>query len=352
MNYFGNTWLSDIKRVDNTHSSRYGRVRLDKNEWIGSYPEAVAKTVREGLTSEVFAAYPETFSLIQKLAAHHRVSEESIHITAGVDGAIKNVFEVFTQPGAEVITINPTYAMVDVYCRLFNVHQLQVNFTSDLSLDTSILRSLICASTRLVIIANPNSPTGTVLPPNELYKLCECCNQFNTPILIDEAYFGFYKSSMVHAVRNLDNVIIARTFSKAFGLAGFRVGYMISSPSMISLLKKFRPMYEVTGPSVVAAKVMLDNIEAVDDYCYEVSLAKTSLEKILQKNSISYIPTSTNFIHVDFGSLKDKVHSTLDTQGFLLTGGIRIEGLESYSRVSVGTREIMTRFWTAVESCL
>ena len=175
-NSFGNPWLKDIERIKSGRSARYGSYRLDKNEWVGEYPELILDIVKDAMTSEIFAAYPETHILYKQLASFHKISQDSIHLTAGIDGAIKNCFEVFTQAGSEVVTISPTYAMVDVYCKLFNVRQVVIEHEYDLSLDPAKIVQKINNSTSLVIIANPNSPTGQALTVDEIFTIFAPCD--------------------------------------------------------------------------------------------------------------------------------------------------------------------------------
>ena len=349
---YGNPWLTNVERTPNLDVTRLGKYRLDKNEWIGEYPSLVTKIVREALKSEVFCAYPETYGLYKDLARFHNKSIDCFHVTAGVDGAIKNCFEVFTHAGREVVTISPTYAMVDVYCGLFNVRQVQVKYESDLSINIEKITSLVGSQTSLVIIANPNSPTGTVISQQDLEVICQKCNDLSVPILIDEAYYGFSRITMEHLLPKFKTLMIARTFSKAFGLAGFRVGYIVSSPDLISVLNKFKPMYEISSASVIAARAMLMNFSSVKSYCANVIESKSWLATQLQAKSIPVVNTDTNFIHIDFGINRDLILSRLAVSDFLLQGGLRLKPYDNYSRVSIGTMSVMRRFLSCIEELI
>ena len=350
--YFGNPWLIDIERTPNLEGTRFGKYRLDKNEWIGDYPKIVTGIVRDALNSEVFCAYPETNRLYEELAYFHNKPANYFHVTAGIDGAIKNCFEVFTRAGDEVVTISPTYAMVDVYSSLFRVKQIQIKFAPDLSIDVERLIDIISSQTKLVIIANPNSPTGTVMSQKELSIICQQCNDLNVPVLIDEAYYGFSKVTMEPFLQKFRNLMIARTFSKAFGLAGFRVGYLVSNPGLISVLKKFKPMYEISNPSVIAATAMLKNFSYVESYCADVIQSKCWLINNLQAKSVPTVATDTNFIHIDFGDNKDLILSQLAASNFLLQGGLRLEPYKTYSRVSIGTISVMRKFLSSIKELI
>ena len=350
--YYGNPWLINIERTPSLNATRLGKYRLDKNEWIGKYPDLVAEIVRNALTDEVFCAYPETYGLYRELAYFHNKSIDYFHVTAGVDGAIKNCFEVFTQSGSEVVTISPTYAMVDVYCNLFRVKQVQVEYEPDLSIDLERILHFVGSQTKLVIIANPNSPTGTVISQKDLAIICQKCDDLNVPILIDEAYYGFSEITMEPLLSKFKNMMIARTFSKAFGLAGFRVGYIVASPDLISVLNKFRPMYEISSPGVIAASAMLKHFTYVKSYCTDVMESKRWLAEELRAKSIPVINTNTNFIHIDFGVNKDLILAELSASNFLLQGGLRLKSYEDYSRVSIGAMSIMKKFLCSIRELI
>ena len=347
--HFGNPWLINIERTPNLEATRFGKYRLDKNEWIGEYPKVVTSIVGDALNSEIFCAYPETNILYEELAHFHNKPSDYFHVTAGIDGAIKNCFEVFTRAGDEVVTISPTYAMVDVYSSLFRVKQIQIEFAPDLSIDIERLIDFIGSQTSLVIIANPNSPTGTVMSQQELSIICQRCDDLNVPILIDEAYYGFSKITMEPFLQKFRNLMIARTFSKAFGLAGFRVGYLFANPCLISVLRKFKPMYEISNPSVIAATAMLKNFSYVEAYCADVIQSKYWLINSLKAKSVPALATDTNFIHIDFGPNKNSILSQLTASNFLLQGGLRLEPYKSYSRVSIGTISVMRKFLSSIE---
>ena len=236
--------LNLLQRKRNPINSRVNKIRLEKNERVSNYNNKFLNKIRKSLLSENISAYPEVEEIYSLLAKHLSVSPDMLVITAGSDLAIKNCFELLISPGDEVITLNPTYGMVDIYSKLFQAKQKKINFDKNLNLDQKKLFKSINEKTNLVILANPNSPTGTIIDEKILLKVIKLCKKFNSFLLIDECYFGYYSKTVIKHVRSYDNLIISRSLSK-IGLAGCRIGYLIASKKTAKMLYKFRPFYEI-----------------------------------------------------------------------------------------------------------
>ena len=155
--------LNLLQRKRNPINSRVNKIRLEKNERVSNYNNKFLNKIRKSLLSENISAYPEVEEIYSLLAKHLSVSPDMLVITAGSDLAIKNCFELLISPGDEVITLNPTYGMVDIYSKLFQAKQKKINFDKNLNLDQKKLFKSINEKTNLVILANPNSPTGTII---------------------------------------------------------------------------------------------------------------------------------------------------------------------------------------------
>ena len=240
-----NIYRSDPERFDRT---RY--LRLDKNEDLCGLPEDLVKTCLTKITPDDLSAYPQTYILYEKLSKYLSVPQENLLITAGSDAAIKNIFEVFISPGDGVIIPDPTYAMYEVYADLFNARLTKIPYAEDLSFSVRDMIASISDSTKLVALANPNSPTGTIVNRNEIVDLIERCCARDVLVLIDEAYYPFYPHTVIDLTEKYPNLIVTRTFSKAFGLAALRLGYLVANSEIIRYLKTFRPIYETHGLAV------------------------------------------------------------------------------------------------------
>ena len=342
-------WIDTVVRVRGGIETRFDKVRLDKNERLTPFSDKFWNDVILKIKQEHILAYPEVELLYLKLANFLGVTTENLIITAGSDFAIKIAFELFTNPEDEVIFLDPTFAMVEVYCGLYNVKKIKIGYNSNLSLDMNKLMDAINEKVSLIIIANPNSPTGTYINNDILKKVFEKARHFSIPVLIDEAYYGFCPYTALGLLSSYDNLIIARTFSKTAGLAGLRIGYIVAAPDMARLLYKFRPMYEVNSIAVLLASEMLDNWGIVDEYIKATNEGKKYLIKELNTLLFKTIDTYTNFIHVDFDILREKILKDFERDGILVRGSLSVKGYEGYTRISVGNIEEMEKVVESIE---
>jgi histidinol-phosphate aminotransferase len=342
-------WVDKVVRVRDGLQVRFGLTRLDKNERVSPFPSEFLQKLLAGISSEHLAAYPETEALYERLAQHHQVEVSNLMITAGSDAGIRHCFELFVDHGDEVVTLDPTFAMVDIYCRLYGGVNKTVGYDKDLNLNLELLLDAIGPKTSLVILANPNSPTGTLISEAKLKVILEKSARFNVPVLIDEAYFGFCKQTAVPLLSEFDNLIIGRTFSKAYGLAGLRVGYLLANAELAQLLYRFRPMYEINSIGVHAAIQMLDNPQLVDDYLEETEAGRQFLLDFLRTRGIDFRDTKTNFVHIDFLNRKKAALEEFDKSGILVRGGLAIDGYENFLRVSIGPVIFMKKVVEAMQ---
>ena len=231
-------YIKKIKRKKNNLINRDLFLRLDKNEMTSSLSNFFLNKIRKKINTHTLTTYPEINKIYKLIAKKNKINEKSIIITAGSDIAIKNCFELFVKKGSNIITTQPTYGMVDVYSKLFQARQIKISFDKNLELKTNHLISKINRKISLIIIANPNSPTGKVIKKNEIIKILNIAKKNNVYVLIDECYFDYSGETCLKLINKYNNLIISRSFSKS-GLAGCRIGYLVSSPKVSALLYKF-----------------------------------------------------------------------------------------------------------------
>jgi histidinol-phosphate aminotransferase len=345
-------WVDTVHRVRGEVETRLDKVRLDKNERVSLLRDEFWRDLISKIKQEHVLAYPEVEPFYSKLADFLGVSTENLIVTAGADFAIKIAFELFVNPGDEVITLSPTFAMIDVYSDLYNAEKVRIGYDSNLSLDIEKLTDAINENVSLIIIANPNSPTGTYVNNYAIEQILEKAQRYSIPVLIDEAYWGFCPHSAFDLLNSYENLIIVRTFSKTAGLAGLRIGYTLSSKKIASLLYKFRPMYEVNSVAILFALNILDNWNIVDDYIAEAENGKRWLLQELGNMSFRTIDTCTNFIHVDFGKDRDNILRLFKENDILIRGGLGVKGYENYIRISIGAITEMRKITDCILSRL
>jgi histidinol-phosphate aminotransferase len=335
--------IDAVWRIRPDELTRFQKLRLDKNERIVPFAPDFWENFLSGIDEEMIQAYPEVFPLYEKLACFHKLEIENILLTAGSDAAIRHCFEVFVNPGDKVIYLEPTFAMVPIYGSLFGAAITGVRYSSDLKINTDDIISLIDEATSLIIIANPNSPTGTYIPNDAIGRIADVAAQFHVPLLIDEAYYGFCPHTVMDIAADHHNIIVTRTFSKVAGMAGLRVGYAMGHPDVISILTKFRPMYEVNSLGILFAMKILDNWHVVEKYGKETVEGRRFFSDFLKGCGFPVVDTETNFLHVNFNQWKDGILIAMNDKGILVRGMLNVQGYENYTRFSVGPREAMER---------
>ena len=190
-------WVQSVHRLRGETNTRHGLTRLDKNERITDFPKEFFDAFIADIRSDHLTAYPEPEALYEKLAQLHGVSVDQLMITAGSDAAIRNCFDLFVNPGGEVIALDPTFAMVDIYCQLQGAQKKAIVYDTQLELDIPGLLNSIGPKTDLIVLANPNSPTGTLISEADLTSIIVKAASFQVPVLVDEAYYGFCKQTAV-----------------------------------------------------------------------------------------------------------------------------------------------------------
>ena len=336
--------LRGIHRTPPPAGSRLDTIRLDKNEFLPCWPEDWFQEFISTVRPEHFSIHPETGTLYEKLAKHLGLPKEQILITAGSDAAIRSAYETFVSPGDEVVVPNPTFAMYEVYAKVFGAHLVTVDYDTDLKLPVERLLTAIGQNTKLVAIANANSPTGTVFSREELKSVISHASSLGAAVLIDEAYYPFHPESMLELVKESDNLIVTRTFSKAAGVAGMRIGYAASSVEIAPLLFAVKPMYEITTVSALLGEYILDHCERIDAYAADVRAGRQWLSEFFRKQGFHVPESHANFIHVDFGSRKEAIVAALIKNNVLFKESFDHPALSRYSRFTVGPRPFMENF--------
>ena len=195
---------------------------------------------------------------------------------------------------------------------------------------------------KLLCLPNPDSPTGTILPPQTLRELLAECESAGTLMLIDEAYHPFYAWSALPWITSSPNLIVARTFAKAWGAAGLRIGYAAAHPTTIALLHKMRPMYEVSTLAVEFMSRMMDHAAAVADAVRRINDGKEFFAGQMRSLGFSVLPTEGNFMHVAFGDSGPAVHAALKAR-VLYRAQFSHPALAGYSRFSIAPRATMAQ---------
>lgn len=288
-------YLNGLFRPKLEKGNREQYICIDKNE----PPFSAFELVKDLITDEDIKnlrSYPNPYELYEKLSDFVGVKIEQLLITQGSEQAIEFVFRVFVDENDEVVYLNPSFAMFDVYAYIQKAQIKYINFEDNISLKIESVINSITESTKLFVLANPNNPTGTFFNLEELDLIAKHTEKTNTIFLLDEAYFHFYNIDSIELINKYKNLIITRTFSKALGIAGARVGYAISQINNIDLLRKIKPIDEINQLSNILAKKVIDNSQIIlKKNIDQVNKWKKKFENTDFSN-LDYIPTEGNFI--------------------------------------------------------
>lgn len=351
-------WIKDMKKRINEHFNKLNRIRvslnrdldnglrLDRNERVDDYAPEVINGILNSFSAYDFSAYPEINSLYAKLAQWIDIDSECILLTAGSDAGIKQIIEMLSNEGDKIIVPSPTFSMYEVYCHMYNRNFVEISYSpTDFSIDLESIYNSIDETTALVFLPNPNQPIDTLNSIEIIEKLAIHCLKNNTFLVVDEAYYLFSDISAVNLTQKYDNILVLRTFSKAFGLAGIRLGYILGNKKNIDYLEKTRHMVEANTLSVKSAEYMLENIHYVHDYVKTIKQSQQYLKEELMNMHINCIGTNANFIFINLQSQerRDDAITYLKSKRIYVRGGFK-EPWNSFIRVSVGTKEKMKIF--------
>jgi len=345
-------WIKNIIRIPPNDIDRSKFLRLDKNERVINFEKKFLSYIKKSINTYEIAAYPDINKIYKLLSKELKIPQNMICLTAGSDIALKMCFEYFTGIGDKIITLEPTFGMVDVYAKIYNLQNIKIYYDENLNLKLNEFLYKIKKDISLIIIANPNSPTGTIIKHEDLKKIIVKSHHYKIPLVIDEAYFGFYNFSYIKFIKKYKNVIITRTFSKAFGLAGLRVGFLVSDPAISKNLYKYRPMYEINNIACLAIGFLLKNKEIVKNHIRNLLIGKNFLIGELKKIKIKYIDTHANFFHIYLGSKKNYFERTLKENKILVRKGPGVEGYENYIRISLGSKDHMRKIFLLLKKVL
>ncbi|MDC0033752.1 histidinol-phosphate aminotransferase family protein, partial [Alphaproteobacteria bacterium] len=290
-------------------------LRLDKNENTDPILRGLIADQLSSIDPAAALDYPEMAPTYHLLARHLGVEAQNILIAAGSDGAIRAVFEAFISPGDVVVHTEPTFAMYSVYSAMFGATAVPIAYQRS-NHGPSLSSSEFCAhilavKPKLICLPNPDSPTGTEFRLGELETIVSTGAEVGALTLIDEAYFPFSDVTAIPLVSEFENLIVTRTFAKAWGLAGLRIGYLVAQSALAVLLHKVRPMYEVNGVAIALLGAMLDRAKDVEQSVGRINAGKVGFAERMRALGLNVLDGSGNFIHVDFGEARQNVHLAL-----------------------------------------
>lgn len=323
-------------------------LRLDFNEnTVGCSPRVLEQL--RALRLEQLASYPEREPVEALVAERLGASAAELLLTNGVDEAIHLLCETYLEPGDEGLIVVPTYSMYRIYVMAAGARLVSVQAGQDFSFPVEEVCRGITPRTRLIAVANPNNPTGTVASLEDLRRIAQSAP--DAAVLIDEAYFEFHGQSMLGQREGLSNLFVSRTFSKAYGMAGLRVGALIGDREQMRAVRRVSSPYNVNVVALACLPAALGDQAYIKRYVDEVRESRKRLEQALESHRIQFWPSEANFVLARVGAAATFVEE-MRRRGILVRDRCSDHGCEGCVRITLGPREHADRLISALEETL
>jgi histidinol-phosphate aminotransferase len=313
-------------------------LRLDFNENTLACSPKVLEALAQ-ISAGALTKYPEREPVEALVATHLGLNPQQAALTNGVDEAIHVLFEAFLEAGDELLLPVPTYTMYEVYASATDARVIPVQAADDLQFPYERLLAAITPRTKVIAIANPNSPSGSVAAREQLLELAQRAPQ--AVLLVDEAYFHFHGETVMDLVGTAPNLFVARTFSKAYGLAGLRLGLLAGPVELMRWVRRVLSPYSVNSLALACLPPALNDTAYLDWYVGEVLAARNEFEAALDAAKVRRWPSRANFILVDIGANHAEFVRLMRDAGVLVRNRSNDPGCDGRVRITVGTREQM-----------
>lgn len=343
--YFVNNNIKNLYRVK-FHSEREGILRLDMNENPEGIPIDVFEEIVKKITPEYIATYPFKDPLVNKIAIHNNISNSNISVTAGSDEAMRLIFQCFGETGKNVVTVTPTFEMYDVYSKMFGMNHIMVEYEDDFTIDSEKILKAIDNETGIVILLNPNSPIGFVYNEKAIRKIIEKADEVGAIVVIDEAYYYFNKTTYISLIKEYDNLLVLRTFSKLFSMAGLRIGYVAGNELLIKYVENAESTFNVNNIAILFAMDLLERPQLIEHLVEKELKGRQWLIKQLESVGYRYVSMAGNYILFYPKRESKEIVEMLKKENIWIRdyqSGI----LKGWIRVSTGAEECMKKFWEA-----
>jgi histidinol-phosphate aminotransferase len=324
-------------------------LRLDFNEnTLAPSPRVFARL--QQLTAEGLTIYPEREPVERIVATHFSLDPEQVLLTNGVDEAIHLMAVTFLDEGDHALICTPTFFMYDVSISLMTSNLERIQTDDTLSFPFERFLAAIRPETKLIIVASPNNPTGATVSRDQLLAIAAAAP--HAVLMVDEAYFHFHGETTLPDVADLPNLIVARTFSKAYGLASLRIGMLAGDASLIGFLRKASSPYNINGVALAVLPEALADEAYLAWYVDQVHTGRERAFATLRELGIRTWPSAANFVLMDIGPKHKQLCDTMRSHGVLLRDRSSDPGCEGFVRLTIGPEDHVTRGLEALRTSL
>ena len=331
---------------------RTGKLRLDMNENTAGPSPAVVRAVQRAARGGQLGTYPEYQAARAVLARHFDVPAGQLLLTNGIDDGLKLICDTFVEPGDVLLLPDPTFTMYRFFHSVAGgktvVLRYDPNFRLPLGRLTDALHPKRGHPPRWLVLANPNNPTGTLIPQSELKVILRSAP--DTLVLVDEAYFDYSGETVLPWIREYPNLAVTRTFSKAHGLAALRLGMIFACQELADALRRAQPVFPVNSLALAGALESIRHPEAVRKHVDKVLRARTLLCRSLDSLGVPYAPSAANFVFASLGENAPEIARRLEKRGILVRHWPKDPRLRRCFRIGIGEAAEMRKFIGALDA--
>lgn len=332
--------ILERKTYEAPAEGRAGKVRLDFNENTSGCSKAALRALHS-LTPQQLAMYPEYEVKTGRIASLLGVRPGELLLTNGGDDALRVFFDVFGDPGGSILIAEPTFPMYRYYAEIYGMKLRVLRYDSRMEFPLAACLQALRTGPRMLFVANPNNPTGTLLQPAAIRRILAAANR--TAVIMDEAYAEFSGVSMAPWIRRYPQLFVARTFSKASGLAGLRLGAVIANRQSLAIVRRAMPPFPVNVAALVTAEAALREGKTLRGYVRGTLQRRESLARALQALGVTTYPSAANFLLADFGPSGPALFRALERAGILVRERSH-DMRPGFVRISIGTEAEMKEF--------
>ena len=289
--------LKNILRTSQYSYDRNSFLRLDANERVIPFKKKIILDLKKIISNITLQSYPTTSqTLIDLISNKEKINSKYITVVPGSDSAIKCIFEIFNSGNKKIISIYPTYGMLDVYSKIYKFKITKIN---EEKFEEKIFNKKILENVSFIYLANPNQPSGNIIKFKLLEKIINKAKKNKKYIIVDEAYIDFSnQQSCSKLINKFSNLIILKSFSKSFGLAGLRIGYVISNKDIAKSILAVRPIFDISHFSLKVAEYFLKNKIILREHVADIKTSRKVVKKECLKRKLNYKDTHANFFHI------------------------------------------------------
>ncbi len=329
--------ILERKTYEPPAEGREGKIRLDFNENTAGCSPAVLRALAK-LTAKQIAMYPEVLKGTARLARHFGVAPEELVLTNGGDDALRVFFDAFVDAGSRILICEPTFPMYRYYGEIYAARIDVCQYDSEMRFPLEDVLKALRKRPRVFFLANPNNPTGTLVPLADLREILEAAP--GTAIVFDEAYAEYSGLTTIPWIRRYANLFIARTFSKAAGLASLRLGGVIARRDSLELVRRAMPPYPINLAALTAAVAAVQDQETMRGHVAGILKTRDWFANELNTIGVRTFPSAGNFLLADFGAGGPALFAKLERKGILLRERTRTIA-PGFVRIGIGTRKEM-----------